>query len=109
MKRGEVVVVSAQGDFGKPRPAIVVQSDLFNDTHASITVCLVTSQILDAPLFRQTIEPTPGNGLKQRSQIMADKLVTIRRERVGTAIGRIEHAELAQLNRLLATWLGLGV
>ncbi|MEM6603541.1 MAG: type II toxin-antitoxin system PemK/MazF family toxin, partial [Pseudomonadota bacterium] len=67
MKRGNIVIVSAQGDYGKPRPAVVVQSDLFNDTHASILVALITSDLHDAPLFRLDIEPSEENGLLSKS------------------------------------------
>ena len=45
MKRGTIVVVAAPGAYtGKPRPAVVVQSDLFNPTHASLTICPITSE-----------------------------------------------------------------
>src|SRR5437868_3134847 len=71
MKRGDLVVVALQGDYGKPRPALVVQSDLF-DEHPSLTIAPVTSTIADAPLFRVTIEPTATNGLRAVSQIMVD-------------------------------------
>jgi mRNA interferase MazF len=63
LKRGDVVVVALAGDYGKPRPALVVQSDLFNETHASVTVVPVTSTLVDAPIFRLTVEPSPANGL----------------------------------------------
>lgn len=63
MKRGDIVLAVARGDYGKPRPAVVVQSDLFNSTHASLIVCLLTSELVDAPLFRLTIPPSPTNGL----------------------------------------------
>jgi mRNA interferase MazF len=62
MKRGDVVTVAVTGDYGKPRPAVVVQTDLLNDTHASVVVCLVTSTLLEAPLLRLTVEPSPRNG-----------------------------------------------
>ena len=52
MKRGDIVLAVARGDYGKPRPAVIVQSDLFNATHASLLVCLLTSELIDAPLFR---------------------------------------------------------
>ncbi|KAB2849178.1 MAG: type II toxin-antitoxin system PemK/MazF family toxin [Hyphomicrobiaceae bacterium] len=108
MRRGDVVVVSAPGDHGKPRPAIVVQSDLFNETHASIAVCLLTSDIIEAPLFRLTVEPTAENGLRSRSQIMVDKVVALRRERVGKVIGSLDRDTVLRVNRSLALWLGLG-
>ena len=64
MKRGDLVIVTLAGDYGKPRPALIVQADLFNETHASVTVVPVTSTLVDAPLFRLTVEPSPGTGLR---------------------------------------------
>lgn len=107
MKRGEVITVVAPGDYGKPRPAVVIQSDLFNDTHASITIAPVTSTIVDAPLFRLTIEPTASSGLRKVSQIMIDKLTTVRRDRVGSRIGRLDDETIMRVNRALALWLGI--
>src|SRR6059036_3169805 len=71
MQRGDVVVVAAAGDYGKPRPAVIVQTDAFPDTHASVIVCQMTSDIVDAPAFRVTVEPNAENGLRVRSQVMA--------------------------------------
>jgi mRNA interferase MazF len=108
MKRGDVVTVAAAGDYGKPRPAVVVQTDLLNDTHASVVVCLVTSTLLEAPLLRLTVEPSPRNGLRERSQIMADKLVTVRREKIGARIGVLEEETMLGLSRALAFVMGIG-
>ena len=107
MSRGDLVVVALAGDYGKPRPALVVQSDLFNDTHASVTVMPVTTTIVDAPLFRLIVEPSAANGLRSLSQIMVDKLTTVRAARVGKAIGRLEADTLQRVNRALALWCGL--
>ena len=76
MRRGDVVTLAASGDYGKPRPAVVVQTDAFPPQYASVIVCQMTSEIAEAPDFRVTIEPVPGNGLRARSQIMVDKPVT---------------------------------
>ena len=108
MTRGDVVIVSAPGDYGKPRPALVVQSDLFNDTHASVVVCLLTTDIVNAPLFRLDLEPRPENGLHQRSQIMVDKIVALRRTRISSTIGAVDSDTLVRVNRSLALFLGLG-
>src|SRR5690348_7504456 len=88
MRRGDVVTVAAIGDYGKPRPAVIVQTDAFPKSHASVIVCPMTSDVVDAPAFRVTIEPSPENGLRTTSQVMADKPVTIRRSRIGRQIGR---------------------
>src|SRR4051794_2665866 len=73
MRRGDVVTVAAAGDYGKPRPAVIVQSDAFPEGHASVVICQMTSEIVDASAFRVTIEPSAENGLRIRSQVMADK------------------------------------
>src|SRR3974390_13076 len=107
MKRGDVVTVAAAGDYGKPRPAVIVQTDALPDEHASVVVCQMTSDLSDAPDFRVTIEPTETNGLRVRSQVMADKPVTIRRERIGRPIGQLESTDIARLNIALAFVMGL--
>jgi mRNA interferase MazF len=108
MKRGEVVAVAVPGDYGKPRPAVIVQTDLLNATHASVLVCLVTSTLIDAPLFRLTVEASARNGLRQTSQIMADKLVAVRREKIGRRIGSLDDATMLRLTRSLGFVLAIG-
>ena len=107
MRRGDVVTVAAAGDFGKPRPAVIVHSDAFPEPHASIVICQLTSELVDAPDFRVTIEPAPENGLRLKSQVMADKPVTVRRERIGQKIGRLGNEDMARLGIALAFVLGL--
>jgi mRNA interferase MazF len=107
MKRGDVVTVAAAGDYGKPLPAVIVQSDALPVEHASVIVCQLASELSEARDFRVTIEPTEGNGLQVRSQVMADKPVTIRRERIGRQVGRLEQEEIARLNIALAFVMGL--
>ena len=107
MRRGDVVTVAAAGDYGKPRPAIVVQTDAFPEAHASVVVCQMTSELSDAPDFRVTVEPSDANGLRARSQIMADKPVMIRRERIGQTVGRLSGEDVRRLNVALAFVMGL--
>jgi mRNA interferase MazF len=107
MKRGDVVIVAAAGDYGKPRPAVVVQTDAFPQTHPSVVICQMTSDVVDAPDLRVTIEPNEENGLRIRSQVMADKPVTVRRERIGQLVGRLTDAEIGRLNIALAFVMGL--
>jgi len=107
MRRGDLVTVAAAGDYGKPCPAVVVQTDAFPESYASVVVCQLTSDLADAPDFRVTIEPKPENGLRQTSQVMADKPVTIRRERVGQKIGRLGDQDMARLGIALAFVFGL--
>lgn len=98
--------VAAPGDFGKPRPALVIQSDRF-DEHATVTVLLVTSTRIDAPLIRLDVLPTSGNGLRAPSQVMIDKAMTLRRERIGTAFGEADDQLMLEVGRLLAVFLGI--
>ena len=107
MKRGEVVTVAAAGDYGKPRPAVIVQTDAFPQAHASVIVCQMTSELVDAPDFRLEIEPDSENGLRVRSQIMVDKPVTVRRTRIGETLGRLNGPTMTRLNATLAFVLGL--
>jgi mRNA interferase MazF len=107
MPRGDVVTVAVSGDYGKPRPAVIVQSDAFPPAHASVVICQMTSEIVDAPDFRLTIEPAAGNGLRTRSQIMVDKPVTVRRERIGRKIGQLSPADIGRLNVAIALVMGL--
>jgi mRNA interferase MazF len=106
MRRGDVVIVAATGGW-KPRPAVIVQTDAFPETHASIIICQMTSEIVDAPDFRVAIDPSEGNGLRVRSQIMADKPVTVRRTRIGQSIGRLDDGDIGRLNIALAFATGL--
>lgn len=107
MKRGDVVTVAAAGDYGKPRPAVVVQTDAFPESHSSVVVCQLTSDIVNAPDFRVMVEPSDKNGLHAISQIMADKPVTVRRGRIGRSIGSLDDRDLQRLNIALAFVLGL--
>lgn len=105
MRRGDLVTVAISGDFGKPRPALIVQSDRF-DVTATVTVLLLSGTLVDAPLIRLTIDPTTDNGLSKRSQIMIDKAMTVKRGRVGASFGHLDDETLMTVNRLLALFLG---
>jgi mRNA interferase MazF len=107
LRRGDLVVVALPGDFGKPRPALILQSDLFLAAHPSVTVLPITSEIRDAPLFRIAVEPSRSNGLRKVSQIMVDKPMTFRRDKIGASIGRLDDDLLVRVNRALVLWLGL--
>lgn len=107
MRRGDVVTVAAAGDYGEPRPAVIVQTDAFPEDHPSVVVCQMTSEVFEAPAFRISVEPSAENGLRTRSQVMVDKPVTIRRERIGRLIGYLGRGEMARLNVALAFVMGL--
>jgi len=106
MRRGDLVTVAAPGDYGKPRPALVIQSDLFDEL-PSVTLCLVTSTLRDAPIFRITVDPSPANGLQRISQVQVDKVLTVARERIGGVIGRLDDDTLLKVNRSLAVFVGI--
>jgi mRNA interferase MazF len=100
------VTVALQGDQGKPRPALVIQADRFDDL-TSATVLPITGTLVDAPLLRVTVEPSELNGLAKRSQIMVDKPQTPARSKFGPVIGRLDDATLVTVNQLLVVFLGL--
>jgi mRNA interferase MazF len=107
MKRGDLVPVVLAGAYGKPGPALVIQSDLFA-RHPSVTVLPVTSELRSIEIFRIAVEPTLKNGLRVSSQIMVDKAHTIPRDKAGEPFGQLEARTLTAVNRALAVFLGLG-
>ena len=108
MRRGDVVTVVAPGDFGKPRPAVIIQGDALNqaEPHSTI-VALMTSTLRDAPLLRLTVEPGADNGLRVTTQIQTNRILSVRNERVDKTIGRLSENQIVELNRLLALAIGL--
>lgn len=104
MRRGDLVTIALQGDYGKPRPALVIQSDLF-DEHPSVTILPVTSELRDTPLFRITVKPSDENGLSKPSQVMVDKAQTVPREKIGGTLGRLDDNAMLAVNRALAVFL----
>lgn len=108
MRRGDVVVAAMARDYGKPRPALVVQSDLF-DGIPSVTVLPITSELHDLPLVRIGIDAAPRIGLVSSSQIMIDKIVTLHRRKISRVIGTVDDATLCQVEARLAEFLGLNM
>lgn len=106
MKRGDFVTIATQGDFGKPRPALLIQADPF-DEHATVTLLPVTSTLVAAPLFRVTVQPSAANGLQKPSQVMVDKAMTVKCGKVGETFGRIDADAMAEVERCLAVFLGI--
>jgi mRNA interferase MazF len=106
MKRGDLVTIAVSGDYGKPRPALVVQADAFVAL-PSVTVLRLTSELHAEHLLRVTIHPSPDNGLRVASQVMIDKAVTVPRERIGSVIGHLETIEIQEVSRALMRFLGL--
>jgi mRNA interferase MazF len=106
VRRGELVTVAMTGDFGKPRPAPVIQYDRFDQT-GSVTVLLLSGTLVDAPLIRLTIEPTVENGLRNPSQVMVDKSMTVKRDKLGPPFGRIDDEAMLSVTRSLVVFFGL--
>jgi mRNA interferase MazF len=105
--RGDIVTVAIPGDYGKPRPAVIVQSDSLPETDG-VMICLTTSTLRGLPLYRLPVAPTAANGLREATEIMADKAMSAKRSKIGPVIGRLSEADLFVLNRMLAFALGLG-
>jgi mRNA interferase MazF len=106
VKRGDIIRIVLQGDFGKPRPAVIIQADDFTDI-PSLTVLPFSTDLRDVPSIRITIEPNATNGLLQRSQIMVDKIATVSLKKVGQQIGHLSTDDMAAVDRVLAVFLGL--
>ena len=105
--RGDIWTVSGGPDYaGKPRPAVILQDDAF-DSSVSITVCPMTTELLDAPLFRLVVEPAPANGLRIQSHLMVDKITTVPRRKLGERVGRLAEADIRRLNAAVIVFLGL--
>lgn len=107
LNRGDIVICVLQGDYGKGRPALVVQSDFFNSTHANVVVCPITSHLIDAPLFRIPLSPAAKNNLQKPSQVMVDKLSAIKHEKITEKIGSLSTNEMHAVDHALKMWLAL--
>lgn len=107
MKRREVWIVAGGGDYaGKPRPVVIVQDDRFDGTDF-VTVCALTSAAVERPLLRIAIDPTALNGLDGPSQAMANKVTTVRRQRLDRRIGLLAPDDLSRDSRAVLVFLGL--
>jgi len=106
VRRGDLVTVALQGDYGKPRPALIIQGDYFN-AHPSCTVLPITSELREAPQFRVSIEPNDRNGLRMSSQVMVDKAQTVPSEKIGSVIGNLDNREMQDVSRALSVFLGI--
>ena len=106
MRRGDLITVAFPGDFAKPRPALIVQADHFDQT-GTVTVLLLSTAVVDAPLMRLEVEPSALNGLRKPSQVMVDKAMSVRRDRIGAVFGRLEAEAMVDVSRALAVFLGI--
>lgn len=106
MKRGDFVTIAINGDFGKQRPALVIQYDYFSESD-TVTILLVSSTIINAPLFRINVEPNGSNNLQKKSQIMVDKTMTVKREKIVNTFGIADEKVMLEVERSLALFLGI--
>jgi len=107
MKRGEIWTAVFSGDYGKPRPALVVQSDLVSEDYASVVLCPITSDLVDHNRFRITLEPTATTGLRKRSQVMVDKITALPKAKVREQVGELEDWQLAEVYEALLFLIGI--
>jgi mRNA interferase MazF len=109
MRRGDIWTVAGSKDYaGKPRPVVIVQDDSFDAT-TSITICAVTADETEAPLFRLPVEPNERNGLRAACRLMVDKITTVPKSKIGAQIGRLDDEDVLRLNRAILVFLGLAV
>ena len=107
MKRGEIWTAAAgSGYVGKPRPVVIIQDDLFDAT-ASVTVCALTTDQTDAPLFRIPVDADDTTGIRQSSRLMVDKITTVPRLKLGERVGALSDDDMTRLGRSIAVFLGL--
>jgi mRNA interferase MazF len=106
VRRGSIVIV-AHGEFGRPRPAVVVQADELGDATTTVLVCPITSDVTERLPIRPTVEPNPDNGLRLNSQFMTDKMLALPRNRVRRMIGVIDPETSDRLDAALLVVLGL--
>jgi mRNA interferase MazF len=107
VKRGEIWTVAGGQDYaGKPRSAVILQDDSF-DTANSVTICIFTTEQTDAPLVRLPVIPNEDNGLRKPCRLMADKITTVPKSKIGARIGRLDDEDLVRLNQAVFLFLGL--
>jgi mRNA interferase MazF len=107
VKRGDVVLVVVPSELGRPRPGVIVQADEFNEGLSTVFICPISSDLQENLPLRPIIEAKPSNGLRLHSQIMTDKMIALRRDRIRRVIGRIDGQTSEQLDRALLVVLGL--
>ena len=107
ISRGDLVIAAFPGDYGKPRPALVVQSNAFTGLQ-SLTVLPLTSDLYASPLIRIDVAPNEDNGLQRQSHVMVDKAATISRAKIGQRIGRLDAETMRSVGVALAQFLDIG-
>jgi mRNA interferase MazF len=108
VQRGDVVISAFSSELGKPRPAVVVQSDLFNETHATVVLCPVSSELTGLAMFRVRISASASTGLRIDSEVMADKISAVCRHRIRKHVGKLSSSQMELVDLAIRTWLELG-
>ena len=106
-RRGDLVIAVFGRDYGKPRPGVVIQSDLFNESHASAVLCPISSDLTGFAVFRVKLLASRASGLRTDSEVMVDKMATVDRDRIRQRIGRLSPAQMTQVDTALQIWLDL--
>jgi mRNA interferase MazF len=108
-RRGDIVVCALPGDYGKPRPALVIQNPAVAETgFGSVLVCPLTSDLSGIATCRVILQPTPVTGLRVPSEVMVEKVTAVSAARLRERIGRADAASLAAVERALLWVLGIG-
>lgn len=108
-RRGDLVIAVFGRDYGKPRPGVVIQSDLFNESHASAVLCPLSSDLTGFAIFRVKLLASRTSGLRTDSEVMVDKMATVNRDRIRQRIGRLSGSQMDQLNAALRIWMDLPI
>ena len=106
MRRGDLITIALQGAYGKPRPALIIQSDLFAE-HPSVTILPITSELRNVPLFRIALSADEKNKLSTTSEVMVDKVQTVSREKIGEVFGHLAEEDMLAVSRVLAVFMGV--
>jgi mRNA interferase MazF len=107
MQRGDIILSVMAGDYGKPRPTVIVQNDRFNAAHDSIVICPLTSYLTEGLEYRIRIQPTPSNGLNKESELMIDKIAVVRRDKLRETLAHLTATELRHVDNALKVWFSL--
>ena len=106
-RRGDFVTVATPGDYGKPRPALIVQNDLFDALPSVVLLPLTSTLRDDADQIRIDVAPSVENGLREKSQIAIDKMTVVPASKIGHTIGRADDALMLRVTRAMALFLGI--
>jgi len=102
MEKGDIVVAALPGDYGKPRPMLIIQSSLLSELPSTVVCPLTTHVNEDIQILRVAINPTASNGLKERSHIIVDKVTAIPTGKIAQKIGMADAQTMFRVKTALA-------